>query len=178
MTTGEAPIIGLAPWLETPPGQYLLAWEQAQLDEAVADLFGFMPCRWGCPTWRRCGPTACPTAGWPAAPGPRIEAGSAHALCCEPEYLPFADQSLDLVVLPHTLERAADPHRSLAEVERVLRPEGRVVIVGLNPVSLWGLRQRGGGWRAGPGCGVSSPAICRRVRSGSATGGCGIGCAC
>jgi SAM-dependent methyltransferase len=103
---------------------------------------------------------------------------AAHALCCEPEYLPFADQSLDLVVLPHTLERAEDPHRSLAEVERVLRPEGRVVIVGLNPVSLWGLRQRGGGWRAGPGCGASSPAICRRVRSGSATGGCGIGCAC
>lgn len=35
-----------------------------------------------------------------------------------------------------------DPHAALREVERVLVPEGRVVISGLNPTSLWGLRQR------------------------------------
>ena len=47
-------------------------------------------------------------------------------------------------MLPHTLERARDPHQVLREVERVLLPEGRVVIVGFNPASLWGLRQRFG----------------------------------
>jgi hypothetical protein len=31
----------LAEWLATPPGQYLLAWEQAQLDRVVADMFGY-----------------------------------------------------------------------------------------------------------------------------------------
>ncbi len=41
--------------------------------------------------------------------------------------LPFAAASLDLVVLPHTLEFSADPHAVLREVERVLVPEGRVV---------------------------------------------------
>jgi SAM-dependent methyltransferase len=56
--------------------------------------------------------------------------------------LPFPAASLDLVLLPHTLENHADPHATLREVERVLVPEGRVVICGLNPVSLWGLRQR------------------------------------
>ncbi len=56
--------------------------------------------------------------------------------------MPFAANSLDLVVLPHTLELHADPHATLREVERVLVPEGRVVICGINPVSLWGLRQR------------------------------------
>jgi ubiquinone/menaquinone biosynthesis C-methylase UbiE len=45
------------------------------------------------------------------------------------------------VVLPHTLEFSADPHHVLREVERVLVPEGRVVISGFNPASLWGLRQ-------------------------------------
>jgi hypothetical protein len=44
--------------------------------------------------------------------------------------------------LPHSLELAHDPHTTLREVERVLVPEGRVVICGLNPASLWGLRQR------------------------------------
>jgi len=39
---------------------------------------------------------------------------------------------------------ARDPHLTLAEVERVLMPEGRIVILGFNPASLWGLRQRFG----------------------------------
>jgi SAM-dependent methyltransferase len=56
--------------------------------------------------------------------------------------LPFDAASLDLVLLPHTLELSVDPHATLREVERVLVPEGRVVICGLNPTSLWGLRQR------------------------------------
>ncbi|HEY4319268.1 MAG TPA: methyltransferase domain-containing protein [Herbaspirillum sp.] len=55
--------------------------------------------------------------------------------------LPFASQSLDLVVLPHLLEFAAEPHQVLREVERVLIPEGQLIISGFNPASLWGMRQ-------------------------------------
>ncbi len=58
--------------------------------------------------------------------------------------LPFPAQSLDLVVLPHALELSDDPHATLREVERTLVPEGKVVICGFNPVSLWGLRQMRG----------------------------------
>jgi SAM-dependent methyltransferase len=54
--------------------------------------------------------------------------------------LPLATQSIDLVVLPHVLEFAAEPHAILREVDRVMMPEGRLVIVGFNPWSLWGLR--------------------------------------
>jgi SAM-dependent methyltransferase len=67
---------------------------------------------------------------------------AAIALNLDFDALPFDSQSLDLVVLPHTLELARDPHLTLREVERVLVPEGRVVVVGFNPTSLWGLRQR------------------------------------
>jgi SAM-dependent methyltransferase len=56
--------------------------------------------------------------------------------------LPFPSNSLDLVVLPHTLELTEFPHATLREVERVLVPEGRVVICGFNPMSLWGFRQQ------------------------------------
>jgi SAM-dependent methyltransferase len=55
------------------------------------------------------------------------------------EALPFPSASLDLLVLPHTLELSYDPHATLREVERVLVPEGRVVICGFNPNSLWGI---------------------------------------
>lgn len=130
---------GLTQWLATPPGCYLLAWEQAQLDRVVADMFGFhalqlglleidglrnnrMPHRW--------------IASDDARDRPRV------AVVTHADALPFPERSLDLVVLPHTLELAADAHQALAEVERVLMPDGRVVILGFNAASLWGLRQR------------------------------------
>lgn len=61
------------------------------------------------------------------------------ALYAEPLALPFAPQSLDLLVLPHALEASPDPHAVLREAERVLVPEGRVVIIGFNPLSAWGV---------------------------------------
>lgn len=55
--------------------------------------------------------------------------------------LPFDERSIDVALLPHALDFSADPHPILREVSRVLRPEGHVVILGFNPVSLWGLRR-------------------------------------
>ena len=141
------------------------------MDALVSDVFGYhalqlglaeldalranrMPHRWVATDTQRI------PAPIEALDGPAREDGisrvSLHghvAVHCDFDALPFASDSLDLVVLPHTLELARDPHLTLSEVERVLVPEGRVVIVGLNPASLWGLRQRmaRGGERVGIG---------------------------
>ena len=157
--------IGLSDWLATPPGAYLLAWEQQHLDTAVADVFGFhalqlglpvldalrsnrMPHRWlGVDVAHRSGGDAVE----PAVPHRAV------ALSCDFDALPFDSQSLDLVVLPHTLELARDPHQTLREVERVLMPEGRVVIIGFNPTSLWGMRQQTGRARRRLGLGSATP---------------------
>jgi SAM-dependent methyltransferase len=61
--------------------------------------------------------------------------------------LPLATDSLDVVVLPHLLEFDASPHQVLREVERVLIPEGHLVILGFNPWSLFGLRRLMQGWQ-------------------------------
>ena len=151
-------IIGLTQWLRTPAGRYLLTWEQHHLDLAVADLFGFHALQVGLPELDALRANRMPHR-WVAAetlpdePADADEATraprAAIALQTDFDALPFDSQSLDLVVLPHTLEFAHDPHQTLREVERVLVPEGRVVIVGFNPTSLWGLRQRAGRlWRA------------------------------
>jgi SAM-dependent methyltransferase len=58
-----------------------------------------------------------------------------------PEQLPLDSKCAHVALLPHTLDFCADPHAVLREVTRVLVPEGHVVIVGFNPVSLWGLRR-------------------------------------
>ena len=55
------------------------------------------------------------------------------------EALPFDTRSVDVAILPHTLDFAVDLHQILREVQRVLSPEGHVVILGFNPLSLWGL---------------------------------------
>lgn len=55
--------------------------------------------------------------------------------------LPLDQKSIDVAILPHTLDFAFDPHQVLREVHRVLVPEGHVVLTGFNPFSAWGLRK-------------------------------------
>ena len=133
-------IIGMREWFETPPGQYLLAWEQAEFDGTVADIFGYHALQLGLPELDTLQANRMPHK-WLGLRQP--QAGTqAPALMTDFSALPFEANSLDLVVLPHSLELNTDPHATLREVERVLVPEGKVIICCLNPASLWGLRQR------------------------------------
>ena len=143
-------------WLETPVGAYLLEWEQRHLDQALVDVFGFHALQLGLPELDALRANRMPHR-WLATESATGEAGDATketadvplagavvkpSLLCDFDALPFDSSSLDLVVLPHALELARDPHLTLREVERVLVPEGRVLILGFNPASLWGTRQR------------------------------------
>lgn len=121
----------------SPAGRYLLAWEREQLDRAVANIFGFHALQLGLPALDALAANRMPHR-WLATQTPTPGA----AIVTDFSALPFPARSLDLVVLPHALELSADPYTTLREVERVLVPEGRVVISGLNPVSLWGFRKR------------------------------------
>jgi len=146
-------IIGLGEWFATPPGQYLLAWEQVQFDLSVVDLFGFNALQLGLPELVALKSNRMPHrwlslpeefgAGTPPSivPVPGVGTEQRVHLVSDAAALPFPAASVDLVVLPHTLELSADPHQVLREVERVLVPDGRVVIAALNPVSFWGWRQ-------------------------------------
>jgi SAM-dependent methyltransferase len=144
-------------WFQTPQGQYLLDWECAQFDALLADVFGYHAVQLGLPAIDALNANRMPhhwlvgtgeapreadadqaSSFEPASGRPRV------ALVTDSRALPFAEASLDLVVLPHTLELSADPHATLREVQRVLVHEGKVAIAGLSPASLWGLRQ----WRA------------------------------
>ena len=151
-------IIGLTEWLKTPPGEYLLAWERARFDDAVADIFGYhalqiglqeidtlrsnrIPHRWLALDSMQSTTVSAPDGILNLSSEP-LQSSRRVALLTHSAALPFPSNSLDLVLLPHTLELSHDPHATLREVERVLVPEGRVVISGLNPASLWGLRQK------------------------------------
>ena len=123
----------LQDWFQTPLGQYLLEKERAYLDDMTPDIFGFHALQLGMPgvdllrESRIAHKMRIATLGEP----------DLYARCHE---LPIATQSVDLVVLPHVLEFADEPHAILREVDRIMMPEGRLAIVGFNPWSLWGLR--------------------------------------
>lgn len=136
-------IISFQDWLRTPPGHYLLDWENAQFKGAVADIFGFHALQLGLPAVEALKANRMHHR-WLATHEATVAASPAARpdLVTEFSALPFPAASLDLVVLPHALEIQPNPHATLREVARVLVPEGKVVISGLNPVSLWGLRQR------------------------------------
>ena len=56
-----------------------------------------------------------------------------------PLALPFPQDTLDLIVLPHTLDFSPEPHQVLREIHRVLISEGHLVMIGFNPISMMGL---------------------------------------
>lgn len=120
-------------WLETTLGQYLLKQEQEVFDRLVGDIFGFYAIQLGMAPLLTLKNSRIPSVL-------RIN-GEQSDLCCDSGYLPFAENSIDLICMPHTLEISDNPHQSLREAERVLMPEGHLILTGFNPFSLWGLRK-------------------------------------
>lgn len=128
------PLDHFADWLATPLGQYLANEENAWFGREAADIFGYRAVQLELPQIACLQTNRMP---WRATAG--LAAGV--QLRCAPDQLPFAEQSLDLVALPHVLDFVKDPHAVLREAARVLMPEGRLLITGFNPWSLWGLRR-------------------------------------
>jgi SAM-dependent methyltransferase len=132
----------LSEWFSTPQGAYVLDWELGQFDNAVDDVFGFRAVQAGLPETDFLRRNRIPFRFTLA-----LEPGA--ALAADPLQLPLNSQSIDLLALPHVLETHNDPHQVLREAERVLMPEGQLVISGFNPMSLGRVRQAFSGRQPG-----------------------------
>lgn len=126
-------------WLTTSLGAALLDLESRIVEEALDGMFGEECLQLG--AWgdarqflrhtrtQRCALIDTgPVEGGPAA------IGQMHRL-------PVADSSVDVVLLPHTLDFSDRPHQVLREVDRVLTAHGHIVILGFKPGGLWGIRR-------------------------------------
>ena len=134
-----APADPLAEWLEGPLGESLQALEAHRLREILPALPGTFAVQLGGFGRRdllESSPTAVHVLIDPRAPS--LGGQYVQAL---PEALPLDGKSVQVVLLPHTLDMSGDPHQLLREAHRVLVPEGYVVVVGFNPFSFWGLRR-------------------------------------
>lgn len=125
-------------WFETPIGGRVLREESLLARHALDDVFGFELLQVG--AWgpaRHLLSAARTQHTTLLAPRP----GAGVTLCAPLTSLPFASDSIDAILLPHTLELVQDPYAVLREAERVLCAEGCLLIFGFNPWSGWGARR-------------------------------------
>ncbi len=126
-------------WFAGDLGQAAFRREQEQLADILPGLFGYHILQYGY------------AAGADYLAASRIvnktvlcldESDSgprSNAIRTRAEELPVAADSVDVMVLPHILEYSRDAHKLLREMDRALIGDGHVVIIGINPFSLWGL---------------------------------------
>ena len=127
------PKISPQEWFKSPLGQYLLNLEYGYINPVVMDTFGFYAIQMGNFDIDFLDHSRIPN---------KFSLNSNHAdLMASNEALPFEEASVDLIIAPHILEQMAEPYELLKEIHRVLMPEGRLIISGFNPMSLWGIKR-------------------------------------
>src|SRR5271165_626352 len=127
-----------ADWFESPLGMRVLRDESALARLALDDVFGFELLQVGAWAGGRAMLAGARTQHTTLV-APEPEPGV--TLCAPLASLPFASDTIDAIVLPHTLELVEDPYAVLREAERVLCAEGCLIISGFNPWSGWGARR-------------------------------------
>ncbi len=65
--------------------------------------------------------------------------GNLSAIKCNLDELPFLPESVDTMVLFHTLEFSKNPKAVLHEAYSAIINDGYLIILGFNPRSLWGV---------------------------------------
>ncbi len=130
----------LRDWFQLPLGQRLAAREKEELDKVLVNLFGFHLLQVGCLLNEDILSASRILHRVVVDGDPDVKA-TLVALNGLPDALPIESDSVDVVVLHHILEFEHNPHEVLREVDRILVPEGHVVILGFNPWSWWGFRR-------------------------------------
>lgn len=144
--------VGGAPmqdWFARLPGTALVGQELQVMQQLLPRLFGYHIVQIGMP------------AGQPYFRDSPIshrlqlqvegqECVAEATLRCRTDALPLLAESMDVVLLPHTLEFSATPHKLLRECERILIEDGHLIIIGFNPWSLCGLWRLFLRWRGAP----------------------------
>lgn len=125
-------------WFATPLGARVLAYERGWLDRIVPDIFGYHAVQIGLPGMDLLRESR-------IANRVTVDPGVGARVRAAWHELPIESQSVDLCVLPHVLEFAANPqetpHAILREVDRIMRPEGRILFLAFNPWSLFGAKR-------------------------------------
>lgn len=129
----------LSSWFNSPLGKAVYTAEHEQLEDILPGLFGYHILQYGCSGQSNYLTSSRITNKTVLFLDSAELNTGLTAVHTSAEELPIAADSIDVIVLPHILEYSKDVHKLLREMERVLIADGHVVIIGINPISLWGI---------------------------------------
>ena len=135
----------LESWYEGENGRYLIRATREALQESLTMTFGYHILQIGVTRNQPLFEDSPINHRIYAAERP----GGRVTLVCAGDELPLESDSVDAVILHHCLEFAENPHRLLREVQRVLTPQGHLLVVGFNPWSVQGINSRLRGFSTG-----------------------------
>lgn len=125
----------LESWYARDSGQYLLEATHQAVQDLLDTSFGYHILQLGV------------TGGRPLCHNSPINhriyvadrPGNGVGLVAHADELPLDSDSIDTVIAHHCVEFAHNPHQVLREIQRVLTPQGQLLVVGFNPYSLLGI---------------------------------------
>lgn len=128
----------MSDWFRSELGEQVLADEQALLDQLLPSMFGYYLVQIGVgePQWLA-GSSTIHCKVFLAEESFHSE--HYHCVASRPDDMAIATESIDVALLHHSLDFESAPHRALREIARTVMPGGKILIVGFNPWSLWGL---------------------------------------
>lgn len=140
----------LTAWLATPQAFVAMQWLQERVDAQVSQIFGYAAAQFALGEADLLGSSHISDklylVGSEQSQAPRHK----NIIICQyADQLPIESDSLDLLILPFVLNLTTDSASLLKEAERVLVHDGRLIITGFNPYSLWALRSRRSGYLPG-----------------------------
>ena len=120
-------------WLSEGAGVTLHDTERAICDELLPNYYGDVLLQAGIPS--------VPIYQKSATRRQIMMGVSAGELIGNPGQLPFANESIDVLVAQHLLDVGARPQFLVQELARTILPMGRLIVIGFNPLSLWSCRR-------------------------------------
>lgn len=128
-------------WFQTPLGRALLADQRACIEHHVRSLQGARQLHVG--VSHRLPLASCSDFSQRIITTPRWHSHMPDGVVvCDSDELPFPNDTMDLVILHHSADFSAFPHQVLREAARVTRSGGKILVLGFNPISLWGVRKK------------------------------------
>ncbi|MDT4833264.1 hypothetical protein FQZ97_668590 [compost metagenome] len=122
-------------WFNGPHGQLLLEEEQRLLEDELARFFGGYLVHYGPSAQASPNAEQIQRSVRVGAPFSGVE------IVCEEQAWPLVEHAADVVVLQHGLDFSLSPHGLLREAAHSVRPGGHLLVVGINPMSTWGMRR-------------------------------------
>jgi len=123
-------------WKKMPNGLYILEQINEQLAPWCAKFFGYHLIKLGELS------AELDTSNCTIKRQTRITQHPSKAdIIADIDDLPLLEHSVDVCLLSHTFEFSLDPHHVVREANRILIPNGYLVITGFNPFSLAGLNK-------------------------------------